>query len=240
MLPIFHASAALALQRYRPGFEIRASFVAGCIAPDLYVLAPKVFSFGETHDINNLNPATPNESVLLKLKDKKFALGFATHAIVLDPISHGFSTAQGYATLRAGQTAGLQDSHSFGWIAKRFPGLLQHPKAYEWSHVVAESFLETWISKYHPEVLEISNMLYNADIDAIVADLAQAFGKPRDKVGKAVAIGMQYAKQISRFHALLAPFALDDSDGSRKKCLEQCLEACRKFSKGELARQLME
>lgn len=234
MLQIFHAAAGLALKECYPNFEISPSFVAGCIAPDLYVTAPSVFSFGETHDVTRIEPA------VLKLRNKSFALGFATHVFIFDPVSHGFSTLHGYESMRRGETAVLKDSYSFGWVAKRFPKLVSHTKAYEWAHVVAESFLETWISKYHPEVLQISKTLHGADTGAIVDDLAQAFGKPREKVGKAVAIGLQYARQISRFHRLLAPFARDDLDSSRQKCLEQCLERCRQFGNSDLAKRLME
>ncbi len=233
MLPIFHSAAAVALKERYPRFEIGPGFVAGCIAPDLYVTAPSVFSFAETHDITRIEPA------LLRLRDRSFALGFATHSFVFDPISHGFSTLPGYEAMRRGETAVLKNSYSFGWVAKRFPRLVLHVKAYEWAHVVPESFLETWIIKTRPDVLAMSKMLYGADTDAIADDLAQAFGRPREKVGKAVAIGMQYARQISRFHRLLAPFASDDSEGSRQKCLEQCLAACRTFSGSDLAKRLM-
>ncbi len=209
MFPIWHVSAVYALDNYSP------DFIFGCAAPDI-ISVTKELAFKDTHDRATL------KEILPLIKNDDFALGFATHGLAYDLVSHGFNTAEELDNLES-----WKKGYCFEYLYRTFPQIrhLGHARQ-ERLHTFAEYALEMWIIKTRPELVDLAERMYEINVSKIAASLAHALHRDSLVVEATMRHWLKLNKALTAVSRTLAPFA-SDSVGHRQKCLEDCMRATK-------------
>ncbi len=215
MFPVWHAYVANQVGLRSP------SAIFGSTVPDINVVSDGLLYFGDTHDKDFLEKALP------RLTDRDLAAGWATHAFVLDGISHGFTSETGPYS----PEVYWKDGYSFRWLAKNFPKVKRHSKFLHFlGHNVAEYALELWLIKNKPEALAVAKRMYEIDVRAAAADIAYIFRTGKAETETIVRRWLSYNRMLSVVSRALAPFAADTPGKERQACLEKCIEGCKSLS----------